>query len=102
MQPSPNLASPQRPAPAPASLPPHHGRWLHRTDLFLRIMLHLYLGIILFFWPWTEFWNSNHLLLYFAPVARIAATGAARGLVSGLGLLNLWIAISDAIHYKES
>jgi hypothetical protein len=28
--------------------------------------------------------------------------GALRGMVSGLGLLNLWIAISEAIHYKES
>jgi hypothetical protein len=25
-----------------------------------------------------------------------------RGIVSGIGLLNLWIALSDAIHYRES
>jgi hypothetical protein len=29
-------------------------------------------------------------------------SGAIRGLVSGLGILNLWIAISEAIHYKEN
>jgi len=102
MQPSSNVASPQRPASVSDPLPPHQSRWLARADLFLRVILHLYAGLILFFWPWTHFWTYNRFLLYFAPVARLAATGAVRGLVSGLGLLNLWIAIFEAIHYKES
>jgi hypothetical protein len=102
IQPSPNLASSPPPAPVSVSAPPRHDRWLRRADLFLRVMLHLYLGLILVFAPWTHFWTYNRFLLYFAPVARITASGAVRGIVSGLGLLNLWIAIFDAIHYKES
>lgn len=106
MQPSPNLASSQppaaSPAPALAPIPPRPDRWLHRADIFLRVIVRLYLGLILVFIPWTHLWTYNHLLLYFAPVARITATGAIRGMVSGLGLLNLWIAIFDAIHYKEN
>lgn len=102
MQPSPNLAPvPSVPAP-PAPVPTRQSRWLSRLDLFVRIILHLYLGMILVFWPWTPFWTYNRFLLYFAPVARVAAAGALRGLVSGLGFLNLWIAIFDAIHYKEN
>ncbi len=65
-------------------------------------MVRLYLGLVLVFLPWTHMWTYNRFLLYFAPVARLSATGAVRGLVSGLGLLNLWIAIFDAIQYKES
>jgi hypothetical protein len=102
MQPSPNLVSPQTPASFPAPPPPRHDRWLSRADLFFRVILEMYMGLILFFCPWTHFWTYNRFLLYFAPVARFASTGAVRGLVSGLGLLNLWIAISDAVHYKES
>jgi len=102
MQPSPSLTSPQPPAIASTPAPPPPGRWLSRADLLVRVFLHLYCGMILVFWPWTLYWNDNHLLLYFAPVARIAASGAARGVISGLGFLNLWIAIFDAIHYKES
>jgi hypothetical protein len=28
--------------------------------------------------------------------------GAVRGVVSGLGLLNLWIAIVEAVHFRRS
>ncbi|HTV81446.1 MAG TPA: hypothetical protein VME18_02255 [Acidobacteriaceae bacterium] len=102
MPPSPNLASPQPPAAAPAPIPPRHDRWLRRADLILQVIVRLYLGLILVFLPWTHLWTFNRFFLYFAPVARLTASGAVRGLVSGLGLLNLWIAIFDAIHYKES
>lgn len=106
MQPSSNLASSSPPAaspvPAPAPIPPGKDRWILRADLFLRVILHFYLGLILVFVPWMHFWTYNRFLLYFAPLAHITTTGAFRGIVSGLGLLNFWIAISDALHHKES
>ena len=34
-------------------------------------------------------------------IAWLAANGVVRGIVSGLGLLNIWIAVSDAIEYRE-
>ena len=68
----------------------------------MRVIVRLYLGLILVFLPWTHLWTFNRFFLYYAPVARLTASGAVRGLASGLGLLNLWIAVSDAIHYKES
>jgi hypothetical protein len=105
----PNLASPSPSSPPPgpvaAAGPPEEHRtthWLRRADLFLRVIIRLYVGIILVFLPWTHPWAYNRFFLYYAPVAKLLESGAIRGLVSGLGLLNLWIAISDAIHYKES
>lgn len=93
-------------SPAPATHPDPHNqepaRWIRRADLFLRVLVRLYLGLILFFLPWTRLWTFNRFFLYYAPVAHFTSSGALRGIVSGLGLLNLWIAISDAIHYKES
>lgn len=102
MQPSSNLESPQLPSPVPAPVPPGPSRWLRRADLFLRVIIRLYLGLILFFLPWTHLWTFNRLFLYYAPIAHLTASGAVRGIVSGLGLLNLWIALTDAIHYSES
>lgn len=64
-------------------------------------MVRLYLGLILVFLPWTRLWTFNRFFLYYTPLAHITATGAVRGMVSGLGLLNLWIAISEAVHYRE-
>jgi hypothetical protein len=80
----------------------HTTHWIRRADLFLRVIVRLYVGLILVFLPWTHAWIYNRFFLYYAPVAKLMENGALRGLVSGLGLLNLWIAISEAIHYKES
>jgi hypothetical protein len=104
----PNLISPAPPASPPATAtqnppnPQHAAHWLHRTDLFLRVVVRLYIGIILVFLPWTHVWAFNRFFLYYAPVAHLVESGAVRGLVSGLGLLNLWIAVSEAIQYKEN
>jgi len=104
----PNLISPAPPSPTSPAVtapPPDHQRtthWLRRADLFLRVIVRLYIGLILVFLPWTHAWTYNRFFLYYAAAAKLIESGAIRGLVSGLGLLNLWIAISDAIHYKES
>ncbi|HEY1498118.1 MAG TPA: hypothetical protein VGF88_00945 [Acidobacteriaceae bacterium] len=103
----PNLISPANPPASPTATPgppeQHNAsHWLHRTDLFLRVIVRLYIGIILVFLPWTHVWAYNRFFLYYAPVSHFMESGALRGLVSGLGFLNLWIAISEAIHYKES
>lgn len=75
--------------------------WLHRADYFLRVMVRLYLGLILFFLPWTHLWLYNRFFLYYSGVAHLTHNGAVRGIVSGLGLLNLWIGIADAIHFRD-
>lgn len=106
---SPNVVSPAPGSPAASTTatpaPPEHqhtSHWLRRSELFLRVIVRLYIGLILVFLPWTHVWSFNRFFVYFAVVAHVTQSGAVRGLVSGLGLLNLWIAISDAIHYKES
>jgi hypothetical protein len=104
----PNLVSPAPPSPtspaATAGSSEQHraAHWLRRADLFLRVIVRLYIGLILVFLPWTHAWTYNRFFLYYAEVAKVMENGALRGMVSGLGLLNLWIAISEAIHYKES
>jgi hypothetical protein len=107
----PNLFSSQ----APGSLPPqvvpgapqgekhprHSPRWLHRLDLFVRVIVRLYLGLIILVLPWLHMWDENRLLVILPRLAPLALNGIARGLVSGLGLLNIWIAVHDALSYRE-
>jgi hypothetical protein len=76
--------------------------WLERFELVLRVMLRMYIGLAICYAPWSSmFWDQNPLFLQYPTLGSIAANGAVRGLVSGLGLLNLWIAFQDAIHYRE-
>ncbi len=77
-------------------------RWLERLELVLRVMLRMYIGLAICYAPWSPmFWDQNPLFLQYPSVGAVAANGAVRGLVSGLGLLNLWIAFQDAIHQRE-
>ena len=78
-------------------------RWLERIELFLRVMLRMYVGLAICYAPWSPvFWDQNPIFTHFPALSVYAASGAVRGVVSGLGLLNLWIALRDAVRYKAS
>jgi hypothetical protein len=86
----------------PGHTPQRIPRWLVRAELFLRVLLRMYIGLAICYAPWSRlFWDQNPLFVQFPTLAIYAANGAVRGLVSGLGLLNLWIAFHDALHYRD-
>jgi len=76
--------------------------WLVRTELYLRVLLRMYIGLAICYAPWSQlFWDQNPLFLRFPTLAIYAANGAVRGIISGLGLLNIWIALQDAIRHRN-
>jgi hypothetical protein len=86
------------PDPATQRIP----RWLERAELFLRVLLRMYIGLAVCYAPWSPmFWDQNPLFVHFPTLAIYAANGAVRGIVSGLGLMNLWIAFQDAIRHWD-
>lgn len=88
-------------APGPVESTPRMPRWLARLELLLRVMLRMYIGLAICYAPWSPmFWDQNPLFLQYPILGAIAGNGAVRGLVSGLGLLNLWIAFRDAIRHR--
>ncbi len=117
MSQQPELTSPQRdlsPGPKPepklVPAPPSESRhapqriprWLERGELFLRVLLRMYIGLAVCYVPWSRtFWDQNPLFVQFPTLSIYAANGAVRGLVSGLGLLNLWIAFHDALRHRD-
>jgi hypothetical protein len=77
-------------------------RWLVRTELYLRVLLRMYIGLAICYAPWSQlFWDQNPLFVQFPTLAIYAANGAVRGIISGLGLLNIWIAVQDAIRHRN-
>lgn len=77
-------------------------RWLERAELFLRVLLRLYIGLAVCLAPWFRaFWDQNPIFVQFPTIGAYAANGAVRGIISGLGLLNLWIAFRDAIRHRD-
>ena len=91
------------PEEVPVAHPKSHGipGWLEREEIFLRILLRVCVGPVVAIAPWSPIlWDRNPLLHFFPIVGIWAANGAVRGLVTGLGLLNLWFALRETIHGK--
>ncbi|MGD0731722.1 MAG: hypothetical protein ABR956_10690 [Terracidiphilus sp.] len=85
-------------SPAPQRIP----RWLERAELFLRVLLRMYIGLAVCYAPWSPvFWDQNPIFAHYPALGIFAAHGAVRGVVSGLGLLNLWIAFHDAVRRRN-
>ena len=88
-------AAPRRPSRVPL--------WLRRVELYLYVIIRIYIGVIVLVLPWyAPLWADNQLLNHFPRLAAFLMYGAVRGVVSGLGLLNLWIAIVEAVHFRGS
>jgi len=77
--------------------------WLQRISLFVLVLFCVYLGVLVMILPWwTRMWDQNLFIESRPALARILHLGGVRGAISGLGLLDIWIGISEAVHYRES
>jgi hypothetical protein len=97
-------ASPLPPvSPDPGRAPQRIPFWLQQAEYYLRVVVRMYLGILTFGAPWfPPAWDANPLFSEPLWLHTFITYGAVRGLVSGLGLLNLWIALRDILHTPEN
>ena len=86
----------------PATPPKRPHRWLQRVWLVVFVLFCLEVGILLTVLPWTSLWTSNSLLLGFPKVKEFLSQNFVRGLVSGLGLVDIWMGVAEAVTYRES
>jgi hypothetical protein len=76
--------------------------WLQRLSLFMLVLFCVYLGVLVMVLPWwTRIWDRNEFILARPWLALVLHNGAVRGMISGLGLLDIWIGISEAVHYRD-
>jgi hypothetical protein len=52
------------------------------------------MGAMLFYLPWTGIWEKNYFLIHFPSLMRILLHPSFRGAVSGLGILDIFLAIT--------
>ncbi len=75
--------------------------WLHRITVLLFVFVCAVVGVLLVILPWRPEWTDNHLLMASPGLRAFVSNGFVRGLCSGLGLLDIWIGFSEAVHYHE-
>lgn len=52
-------------------------------------------GLVLLVVPWSPFWERNYFVQLWPAVEAVARNNLVRGAVSGLGIVNLWAAMSE-------
>jgi hypothetical protein len=62
----------------------------------LSVLSSLLVGVLLAFVPWTPLWDSNYLLQPYPSLRVLVLSPFARGTVSGLGLVNIVLALHEA------
>ena len=75
--------------------------WLHRLGVLVFVFLCATIGVMLMILPWRPEWSDNHLLMPYPALRAIVSSGFARGICTGLGVLNVWIGFWEAIQYRE-
>ncbi len=76
--------------------------WLQRLSLFVLVLFCVYLGVLVMVLPWwTRIWDHNAFIQARPTLAKVLHNGSVRGIISGLGLLDIWIGISEAVNYRD-
>ena len=76
--------------------------WLQRISLGMLVIFCFYIGGLVAVLPWSpRYWDANGWILGHPFAADWLLRGWVRGLISGLGLLDLWIGVSELLHYRD-
>jgi len=68
---------------------------MNKTLRVILIVLCLEMGAFLLYLPWSNFWEQNYFLRHSPMTLRLFLLHSAfRGIVSGLGVLDILVAIS--------
>jgi hypothetical protein len=75
--------------------------WVNKGFALLFIIFCMELGLVLLVYPWTEKWTQNYIPAHIAAIRELWASGYFRGVVSGLGILNLWISLTEIFRLRR-
>jgi hypothetical protein len=75
--------------------------WLHRLSLVIFGIFCIELGMLLTVLPWTRIWTDNSLLAAHPAWRALVLDNFVRGIITGIGLVDVWIGIWEAVHYRD-
>ena len=88
-------------APPPVE-PPTLMRWQCRVLGLCLIVFAFEIGLFLLVFPWLNIWGMNWVPVHSKRLAGIWMSPYFRGVVSGLGLLNIFVALGEAVKQLRS
>ena len=76
-------------------------RWYQKMSAVLFITFCLEVGIFLMVFPWTPWWDGNYFSAILPRVHQYWDNMYLRGGVSGLGVVNLYISLIEALRLRR-
>lgn len=67
----------------------------------LYILVCVEIGTFLLVLPWSPVWDRTLLLRYYPSLRPLYLSAYLRGAISGLGLVNLWLGVSQAWLFRR-
>ena len=68
----------------------------------LSVLSSVLVGVLLAFVPWTRWWDSNYLLQPYPALRIVVLSPFARGTVTGLGLVNIVLAMHEVYQHLSA
>ena len=65
---------------------------MNRVLRALTVVLLFEMGALLLYLPWSSFWEQNYFLSHFPRLMPIILNPSFRGIVSGIGVLDIFVA----------
>ena len=88
---------------APSPLTPNRFvRWQRRILGICLVIFAFELGLFLLVFPWLRAWGTNWIPVHSPRLAGFWMSHYFRGVVSGLGLLNIYVAIGEGVRQLRS
>lgn len=85
----------------PAPEQDHEPIWVRRLKLVIFVLFCVELGMLLAVLPWTRVWTENSLLAAYPDLRNFLQYDFVRGAITGLGLVDIWLGIREAVNYRE-
>ena len=63
----------------------------------LFVALSIEIGLVLLVIPWSAFWERNYFAQLFPPLQALITNYFVRGAVSGIGLINLTVGLTELV-----
>ena len=77
------------------------GDWPRKLWSILFIIFCAEIGVFLLIYPWTDLWSDNFFFSLAPQWTPLWSSGYFRGLLSGLGALNVYIAVSEIVRLRR-
>jgi|SRR5579875_418827 len=94
--------STRAPAPAGSARPSGFTRWHQRVFGFFLVVFAFELGLFLLVFPWLRNWDISWIPAHSPRLSDVWMSRYFRGALSGLGLLNIYVALAELVRQLKS